>query len=370
MIICVNKRLLILADPYSRPSFAPRLRFLCDHLTAHGWSVEVFTEKFADIPFRHDYPIHEIPFYRNRAEWVLMAAWSLLTNWKDRYFTRQVRRAIQGKEYDMIFCTTFSTFPLGTALQIAKERGLPLHIDIRDLDEQVPGAQYQQHRGWWTRPLRNWYKRVNIERRNRVIRAADTVTTISPWHVHFLKRFNPNVHLIYNGYDPKRFFPQDIPTDLFRVSYIGKIYEFQDLSPVEEAIRRIGKKDIVLNLHTPDNQPLSIDEVPDKIRRCSVMVVLTSATAKGMMTTKFFEALGCEKPVLCVPDDHGALAETIRLTNAGITADTVDEIEAFIRVKYAEWRQTGFTRQAVNLAAKAAFSRAEEAKQMEELLCS
>ena len=365
----MNKRLLILADPYSRPSFAPRLRFLCDHLTRQGWSVEVFTEQFAPIPFAHDYPIHEIPFYRNRVDWALKAAWSLLTNWKDRYFTRRVRRAIRGKEYDAVFCTTFSTFPLGTALQIARERHLPLHVDLRDLDEQVPGAQYQEHRSWWTRPLRNLYQRVNIRRRNRVIRAAQTVTTVSPWHVDFLRPLNPNVHLIYNGYDPERFFPEDIPTDLFRVSYIGRIYEFQDLSPVEEAIRRIGKNDIVLNLHTPQYQPLTIDEVPDEIRRSSVMVVLTSASAKGMMTTKFFEALGCEKPVLCVPDDHGSLCETIRLTGAGTTADTVEEIMAFILDKYGEWKQNGFTRQTVNPAAKAAFSRAEEAKQMEELLC-
>ena len=99
------------------------------------------------------------------------------------------------------------------------------------------------------------------------------------------------------------------------------------------------------------------------------MVVLTSKTAKGMMTTKFFEALGSEKPVLCVPGDEGSLAEVIRQTNAGITADTVDEIEAFILNKYAEWQAQGYTRQAVDLQAKAAFSRLEQAKQMEELLC-
>ena len=365
----MNKRLLILADPYSRPSFAPRLRFLCDYLTAHDWQIEVFTEKFHTIPFAHSYPIHEIVFYRSKADWAVKALWSLLTNWKDRYFTRQVKRAIQGKTYDAIFCTTFSTFPLGTADSLANTLGLPLYVDIRDLDEQVPGAQYQQHRGWWTRPFRSWYKQVNIARRNRAIKAATAVTTVSPWHVDCLRPLNSNVHLIYNGYDSDKFFPEDIPTDVFRVSYIGRIYEFQDIRPVEEAIRRIGNPQIVLNLHTPDHQPLGIDQVPDEIRRSSIMVVLTSKTAKGMMTTKFFEALGSEKPVLCVPDDEGSLAEVIRQTNAGITADTVDEIEAFILNKYAEWQAQGYTRQAVDLQAKAAFSRLEQSKQMEELLC-
>lgn len=359
-----------MADPYSRPSFAPRLRFLCDHLTRQGWQIEVFTEKFADIPFRHDYPIHEIPFYKNKMDWGLKALWSLLTNWKDRYFFHRVISAIQGKRFDAIFCTTFSTFPLGAAVSIANTLDKPLMVDIRDLDEQVPGEQYLQHRGWWTRPLRRLYKHVNITRRNRAIMAATTVTTVSPWHVEFLRPLNNNVHLVYNGYDPEKFFPKDIPTDLFRVSYIGRIYEFQDIHPIEEAINRIGNPNIVLNLHTPNYQPLAIDEVPDEIRRSSIMVVLTSKTAKGMMTTKFFEALGCEKPVLCVPDDEGSLAKVIRQTNAGIAADTVEEIEAFILEKYAEWKEQGFTHQAVDAQAKAAFSRLEQAKQMEDLLLS
>ena len=74
----MNKRLLILADPYSRPSFAPRLRFLCDYLASHDWQIEVFTEKFHTIPFAHPYPIHEIVFYRSKADWAVKALWSLL----------------------------------------------------------------------------------------------------------------------------------------------------------------------------------------------------------------------------------------------------------------------------------------------------
>ena len=364
----MNKRLLILSDPFTRPSFAPRLRFLCDYLSTQDWSVEVYTEQHTPIPFHHTYPIHEIPFYHGQLDWACKAFWSLLTDWKDRYFTRRVRHAIRGRQYDAVFCTTFSTFPLGTAVSLAKQLGVRLFVDIRDLDEQVPGAQYQQHRSWWTRPFRSLYKRINIARRNRAIRAADVVTTVSPWHVRFLKRLNPNVHLVYNGYDPRMFFPKDIPTEVFRVSYIGRIYEFQNLDPVRQAIQRINNPEIVLNLHTPDSSLLPNDKVPDEIRRSGIMVVLTSKDAKGMMTTKFFEALGCEKPVLCVPDDEGVLSETIRQTNAGICADTVEQIEAFILEKYEEWRQNRFTRQQVNLQAKNAFSRIEQAAQMEKLL--
>lgn len=365
----MNKRLLILADSYTPPSFAPRLRYLCNYLVEHGWTIEVHTEKAGAIPFTHPYPIHEYPFYRSSLDWAIKAGWALLTDWKDRHFTRLVRHSIEGQTFDAVFCTTFSTFPLGTALAIAKERQIPLYVDIRDLDEQVPGAQYQQHRNWWTRPFRKWYKAVNIHRRNKVLKVADCVTTISPWHVDFIRQMNPNVHLIYNGFDPMMFYPKDVPSERFLVSYIGRIYEFQDITPVEEAIRRLNNPEIVFNLHTPNHKPLSIEAVPDEIQRSSIMVVLTNPAAKGMMTTKFYEALGCEKPVLCVPDDHGVLSETIRRTNAGIVADTVEEIQLFILTKYAEWKQNGFTKQQVKQPEKESFSREREAQMLEELLC-
>ncbi len=366
----MNKRLLILADPFTRPSYAPRLRFLCEYLEKNGWELDVYTEKFADIPFAHRYPIHEITFYSGSADWFIKAAWSLLTYWKERHFTREVRRYIKGKTYDKVFCTTFSTFPLITALTLARELNLPLHVDIRDLEEQVPGAQLLQHRGWWTKPFRAWYVRVNIHRRNRVLRQADMVTTISPWHVDFIRQLNPNVHLVYNGYDPERFFPRNLPTGRFVISYIGRLYEFRKIEPVEEAVRALHNPDIVLVKHMPDHNPLPPEQVPNAIHQSSIMLVLTSSDAKGVMTTKFYEALGCEKPVLCVPSDHGVLAQTIRDTNAGVCADTIEEMQAFILDKYAEWKQNGFTRQPVNIEAKNAFSRLEEARQMEDWLCS
>ena len=64
-----------------------------------------------------------------------------------------------------------------------------------------------------------------------------------------------------------------------------------------------------------------------------------------MLTTKFYEALGCEKPVVCVPSDKGALAELIDYTHASIATDDIETIQSFIREKYKEWQQNGFTRQ-------------------------
>ena len=86
------------------------------------------------------------------------------------------------------------------------------------------------------------------------------------------------------------------------------------------------------------------------------------------MTTKFFEALGVEKPVLCVRSDEACLAETMQKTNAGLAATDTAGIRTFILEKYAEWKHNGFTRQTVNMAEKKQFCREQQAQQFTELL--
>lgn len=358
----MTRRILIVSDPYSQPSFIPRLRFLCDYLVQHGYQPVVYTEQFQSHGFPHTYPIHEKPlYYRHSWQWLLLALWSLITDWRNRQFSRWLRGQVQDQSFDFVFCTTFSTFPLRAALDVAREHHIPLFVDIRDLDEQVPDSQSQSHRQWWARPFRWLYRMVNIRRRNRVLRHADCITTVSPWHVDFLRRFNANVHLIYNGYDPALFYPQDIPADKFLITYIGRIFEFQSTSLIEQAVRELAIPDIQLNLHTPDHNPIPTSQVGGEIRRSSILLVLTNPSAHGMMTTKFFETLGCEKPVLCTPSDESILAKTIRDTHAGLASSDPDEIKAFIIDKYNEWQSRGFTRQPVT--DKQQFSRLHQAEQ-------
>ena len=362
----MSLRILILSDPFGKPSFAPRLRYLCQYLAAHGHDIEVYTEQFQQHDFPHTYPIHEKPIsHHNTWQWAWQMLWSLLSDWRNRKFSQWVKKQVKEKRYDLVFCTTFSTFPLRAAYEVALEKQIPLFTDIRDLDEQVPGAQYQNHRQWWAKPFSSWYQRVNIQRRNSVLRKANMITTISPWHVDFINKFNPHTHLIYNGFDPNQFYPSCQNTEKFLITYIGKIYAFQSLHLIEQVIQDLHLPDVELNLHTTDYQTISIDKVGDELRQSCIALVLTNPNAKGMMTTKFFEALGCEKPVLCIPSDNGLLAKTISNTHAGLAASDIHEIKAFILEKYEEWKQKGYTHQQVSN--KEQFSREKQAQQFEQL---
>jgi hypothetical protein len=85
------------------------------------------------------------------------------------------------------------------------------------------------------------------------------------------------------------------------------------------------------------------------------------------MTTKFYEYLGVEKPVLCVMSDEGELEKVIRETNAGIAAQNLQEIKDFIVEQYNLWKQQGYTQMPVNQKIKKQFSRTEQAKQFVEI---
>lgn len=394
----MKPRVLIVSDPFTSPAYTPRLRCLCDYLAAEGWTIDLYTERCENLTFEHDYSIHEIAVYHTSSpfEWAVKSFWSLLTDWRNRFFTSKVQEAIVGKEYDLVFCSTFSTFPLRTALTIARERHLPLHVDLRDIDEQAPGAQYQNHRQWWLRPFRKWYRDVNIARRNKVLRQASRLTCVSPWHQAFLSKLNPHTELIYNGFDEQLFYPEDLPTEHFEMAYVGRVYEqqLQDPTMLMQALRKI---EIPLRIHwytSPAGQQrirllaeqydverfmcyhsyVPTTQVPNLLRSSSVLLVLSNnaaaSGAHGIMTTKFFEALGVEKPVLCVPSDEECLAEVIKETNAGLAATNTEEIKEFILAKYQEWKNNGFTHQPVNQAKKRLFSRQYQAQQFEQLLIS
>jgi len=399
-----KQRLLVMADPYGKPSFAPRLRYLSDYLTRHGWDVDIYTEQWDKLFFEHNYPITEIRLYNGerdsvlyRFDWFVKAVWSLLTDWKNRAFCREVRRHTAGRHYDALLCTTFSTFPLPAALRLSEEKHIPLYCDIRDLDEQVGGSQYQSHRQWWARPFRIWYRDANIRRRNDVLRKANALTTVSPWHVEFLQHINPQTHLIYNGYNPQIHYFEPIRTDTFTVSYIGRLYgqTSQDPTLLLEALRTVKDEmpELRLLIHTdPVGQErmrllamqyglsgmtdvkgyVGIDAVPDLYRRSSVCVVLSNKAdaegPKGMMTTKFFEIIGTEKPLLLVRSDEAHLAEAIRATNAGLAATDTAQVVGFLRKVYAQWREQGYTHQDVNQSVVSLFNREMESAQFEQIL--
>ncbi len=400
----MQKHLLIISDGFNRPLYGPRMTQLCKNLNAKGWDITLITEQILG----EDYVVPHcrflaMPYYvqfslKHKIQWL---ADKLFGN-KDRCLYHFAKQNIRLEDFSIVLCSTFNLFPLPTAHKLAKESHLPLVVDLRDITEQWHADSYLASQLHLPKRIKNRlisiYENKCIRQRNTILRDADIVTTISPWHQHFLQSVNSNTHLIYNGFDSDVYTPTDITTTKCIISYIGRLYDFQSrnpqlfleaiadlhaqglitqdtihikfhieptmVQPMQELVNKLNLQDyFYISTYIPRQEAISL------LQQSSISLLFVAAPSptapQGVMTTKFFEALGCEKPILCVPSDEGCLAQTIRETNAGIATSDIEEIKAFILDKYHEWQQNGYTHQPV--INKEQFSRRHQAEQFEQL---
>ncbi len=399
-------KLLILTDAPTAPLFSPRIRYLVTNLQKLGWSVTVVSEcvpqndftfpECKHLKFRYYLSGHSV---QNRIRW-----WcDQLFNRKEHDFYRFAINNLTSSDFDVVLCSTFSTFPLPSAARLAEQWGIPLFADLRDIAEQwgdtsFAGKALNTHSKALNHAIFKCYTARAVRQRNKALKAVQAITTVSPWHMQFLAAIHNDVHLIYNGFDEDTFYPEDTTSGHFVISYTGKIYDFGLRNPqlLFQALGELRQDNILpqhLQLHFYSEEPIlnalhdmaqhyRVDDIlythpflpnkdiPHILHRTSIALLLTNKADRkgphGIMTTKFFEALGVEKPVLCVRSDEDCLAQVILDTNAGIAATSAEQVKSFILDKYKEWEKNGFTRQPVRN--KQLFTRSCQAQQFEQLL--
>jgi glycosyltransferase involved in cell wall biosynthesis len=391
--------------------------FLCKYLPEYGWEAVVVSERTADeyrAPFATDYvETHWIDFYPHEKQWLRTLRWvftftaDVLTGYKDRKMYRRVAEVCDRQHFDAVLCSTFRSFPLAAAARIAERYDLPLLADLRDIMEQCPQSkgEYTQHALRCPPVLRQSllaaFRRMHLVRRNKALRKAQAVTSVSQWHVDILSRYNPRTELIYNGYDPELFYPQAVASEPFLITYTGRVLsgEVSDPSLLMEALRALtkegflrpegcrvqwfideGSRGVVEQAAAKEGVEEYMDihgfvpaiEVPRILNGSSVLLVLTNESSrsgtKGIMTTKFFEYLAVGKPILCVRSDEGCLSCALEEAGAGVSAKTVEEVCGFLKEQYRVWKTEGRTSVRVAEGILQRYSRKTQAGQFAELL--
>ncbi|NDV54646.1 hypothetical protein D0T51_02715 [Parabacteroides sp. 52] len=403
------KKVLIICDLFP-PAFGPRMGYLTKYIRAYGWEPIVLTETVKDesaFSFLTDIcPVTRINFYTAKGKYLRKLQWLFLFlldfffDYKDFRMVQKAHKMYKKQPFDLVLCSTFRTFPLKAARKVAQKYNLPFVVDLRDIIEQYSGNEFISHdiSSWGNlgRSFTKYFRQKNLQTRNEVLTTAAHVTTISPWHVEVLQAFNRNVSLIYNGYDPELFYPEQPVTRHFVITYTGRILstEMRDpglfmqalsillknkkLSPCDckvhwyvdaaswDIIYKEAEKEDILSYmvfkgYVPANQ------IPHVLNNSSVLLLLTNKSdqkgPKGTMTTKFFESLAVEKPILCVRSDESYLAAAIDETNAGLAATKVEEVSAFLMHYYEEWKVQGYTSSPVNREAIQQYSRKNQAKE-------
>ncbi len=402
------KKVLIICDLFP-PAFGPRMGYLCKYLGEYGWEPTVVTEDVEGSTFAFlatGCRVVRVRFFSSknrflrRLQWALTLIFDLLWGYKDMNIYKAAEKIAKETRFDAVLCSSFRTFPLPAALKVAQRHHLPLVADLRDIFEQYTHDEFMSHRLPNIFGLNSLYvsffKRKNIRERNRVLKAASYVTTVSPWHVKMLKQYNPNVELVYNGFDPELFYPEKIRTDKFVITYTGRLISTAMRNPelLFKALRTLADKnvinDTVCRVHWYVDEAsqgliaaeaekagvlsfmdfkeyVEASRIPSVLNHSSVLLLLSNLSKgngpKGIMTTKFFEALAVEKPILCVRSDEDCLEAALKETNAGVAARTGEEVCRFLEECLTEWKEKGYTTSHINKDALKSYSRREQAGQ-------
>ena len=123
------------------------------------------------------------------------------------------------------------------------------------------------------------------------------------------------------------------------------------------------------------NNFVPADKVPLILNSSSVLLMITSKSSergpKGILTTELFEYIGVGRPILCVVSDQGEIEHIINSLHRGLAARDEKDISNFLRSKYEEWKNKGFTTiQAGKDISIDIYSREYQAKQFVELFDS
>jgi len=403
------KKVLILCDLFP-PAFGPRMGYLCKYIRSYGWEPTVVTETVED---EHAFNflsnlcrVEYVNFYTakkdkiRKRQWIFTMLRDFLFGYKDKRMYKAALNICKEESFDLVLCSSFNTFPLSAARKTAKKLKVPLVVDLRDIAEQYSGEEYLSNTistmGKVGHLATTLFIKKRLRIRNNVLKKAQCITTISPWHVKTLNQYNRNVELIYNGYDPELFYPETIPTRHFIITYTGRLIStaLRDPALFLEALSILIKERVI---YPPDCQVhwyvdeaswkiimgeaekynvlsymnfkgyVSGAKIPHILNSSSILLLLTNRSTtngpKGAMTTKFFESLAVEKPILCVRSDESYLAEAIEESHAGLAATHVEEVCEFLKQYYKEWKENGHTHSSIDKDVLHRYSRKEQAGQ-------
>lgn len=409
------KNLLILTDAFP-PTFAPRIEAVAKYLPSFGWNPVVVTISTEESSYTHTATDSQFDqscvVYRyspkSASEGSLNHVFSffqeLIFESRDKSFEQYIE-TLSLPRFDAILCFAYRKFPFRTAGILARKMNIPWVADCRDIVEQYTSGDFLPKKlkvgPVRLRLLPALIKRQIVRCRNAAIKTASCVTTVSPWHKDILSRVNRKVEIIYNGFDPEIFVVRHFPHDRFRIVYTGRILslEMRDPTLLLEALSSAELRSIIneglvdlIWYVDPYSQemlmPLIRSYGLEKINKFERMVprkemarIISSAdillqlsnkeTTKGphgMVSTKIFEALAVEKPVLLVRSDETVMEHIIESHGLGCAGHNKSEVVRFIKERYDEWKANGYTKVEIPQGDKMKFSRKNQTGQFAAVL--
>ena len=194
---------------------------------------------------------------------------------------------------------------------------------------------------------------------------ASVITSVSPVYTNRISQFvNIPGETILNGFDTLLPKIQQEDNNSFIIVYNGTLYDTQDVEGFIRAIIRciaIFHDKINIQIQFPGvcydpNQDIRLKalikgyesfflltpRIPKKDvihlqQKADLLLMLTHKGKKGIPSSKLYEYLALQKPILCFPSDEDIVYETLVNTGVGIVVDSeellFDKLNEFMRLK-------------------------------------
>jgi len=227
-----------------------------------------------------------------------------------------------------------------------------------------------------------WVRRLDEALERGVLRRASVVTTVSPsWADLFATKAKNEYHVVENGFSAADFEGLDEPLDDgFVLTHVGTLYANRNPTALWRALatlraegrvpelrlRLIGTVDPEVRRSLADHGLMPIVEekgfVPhdaalrEMVRSTLLLLVIEDFTAAdGMITSKLYEYLASERPVVGLGPPDGDAAALLRRHGAGavVGRDNEARLRSVLQAHYDAWAegtpQSGASRDALTI---------------------
>lgn len=295
---------------------------------------------------------------------------------------------LEDKSYKAVLVSGRPFLLFKFAYLLGKRHNIPWVVDYRD--------EWNTHQ-WvteetWRRKIINTFEN---RREKQWVKEAALVTTCSEEWSSRIGNFtkNKNVSVVYNGYDEDDFknvapLPKD---ERFVIVHSGTLYATQNVNIFNQGLKLFSKKfpnvDIVVQF---PGLTYSLDQservkktfswlkpgnviIYDRIPKNQLLSLMTSANLlimfgveygiRGHHSSKIFEYLRCNVPILLSPSDCDVMEDLIKETNTGLIGYSVKNVADLLEKIYFNKYQYAPDYEKIK-----SYSREEQAKRMAGLL--
>jgi hypothetical protein len=266
---------------------------------------------------------------------------------------------LQNEDIDAIISSSSPVTSHIIAKELKKRHNIPWVADFRDL--------WTQNHNYTYSPLRKLFeKRLEL----KTLATADALVTVSqPWAKELSILHKKEAYAITNGFDPDKMSKGKVNlTSKFTITYTGQIYTKQDPSKLLFALKDLTSHDVIdpndveVRFYGPEDGPLAkkIEEYQlsnivrqygivsrensfEKQRESQLLLLLKWEDPRehGWHSGKIFEYLAAMRPILATGGTTDVITELLNETNAGIDAQTVEDVRNALKKSYTEYKLGG-----------------------------